>query len=75
MTAAITEEARAFQRFNPSLFRAIRESRGLSQQRLAEELGVSRLTVWRYEAGTRRPRGATLVRYVELMDELQKASA
>jgi DNA-binding transcriptional regulator YiaG len=58
----------------PALARAIREAAGVSQSRLAEELGVDRVTVTRWEGGHRRPRGARAVAYAALLAELQDAA-
>jgi transcriptional regulator with XRE-family HTH domain len=54
----------------PAVARAIRESAGVSQAALAEELGVDRVTVARWEGGTRRPRGELLRQYVELLEAI-----
>ena len=54
----------------PPVRRALRESAGLSQQALASYLEVERATVSRWEGGARTPRGATLERYVEVLDRL-----
>ena len=35
-------------------------------------MGVDRVSVARWEAGVRTPRGAVMFRYVDLLDELQK---
>ncbi len=51
----------------PDDARAIRERAGVSQTRLAEELGVHRITVGRWETGTREPRGALRVAYARLL--------
>ena len=32
-----------------------RESNNLSREQLADEIGVKPVTIWRWEAGTRRP--------------------
>ena len=53
--------------------RAIREAAGVSQQRLASELGVHRISVARWEAGDRQPRGELRRRYVKLLRDLQEA--
>ena len=58
-----------------ALARAIREEAGVSQKRMAEELGVHPVTVARWELGTRRPRGRTLKAYVEVLAALRQASA
>lgn len=57
---------------SPALARAIREAAGVSQDRLAEELGVHRVTVARWEAGTRRPQGRRLAAYLSLLDALRE---
>lgn len=41
----------------PTSFRAWRKSLGLTQQGAAEAIGVSRDSVWLYEAGRRRDDG------------------
>ncbi len=56
----------------PALARAIRQAAGVSQQRLADELGVGRVTVTRWEQGTRRPRGRLAVAYARLLQELRQ---
>jgi transcriptional regulator with XRE-family HTH domain len=39
---------------------------------MANELGVHRVTVARWEAGRRRPRGQLLHAYAQLLDALQQ---
>lgn len=51
--------------------RGIRVAAGVSQTRIARELGVHRNTVIRWEAGERAPRGELRVRYAELLDQLR----
>ena len=41
----------------PRVARAIRLAAGLSQERMAEELGIDRSLLARWELGERRPRG------------------
>ena len=53
---------------------AIRRAAGISQARLAQELGVHRGTVARWELGIRHPRGARLAAYAALLDELREAT-
>jgi DNA-binding transcriptional regulator YiaG len=60
---------------SPALARAIREAAGVSQARLAKELGVNRVTLCRWEAGQRRPRGSKALRYAQLLAELQAVIA
>jgi len=49
----------------------IRLAAELTQDDVAESLGVDRVTVARYEPGDRTPRGEYLIRYVDLLDELR----
>jgi len=67
----LVEEVRADKRLpSPLMLRAIREEAGVSQERLGKALGVAKVTVGRWEAGTRRPRGPLLLAYLVLLDEL-----
>lgn len=50
--------------------RAIRRAAGVSQSRMAAELGVHTITLGRWERGEMRPRGAARARYVELLQAL-----
>lgn len=59
----------------PALARMIRISAGVSQDRMAKELGVHRVTIARWESGERTPRGLTRVRYAELLEQLHQAVA
>lgn len=54
--------------------RAIRLAARVSQVRMAEELGVHRLTFVRWENGTHEPRGESAERYAHLLDELRQVS-
>jgi len=54
--------------------KAIRESAGVSQEALAQVLGVSRVAVSRYEHGRRRPRRSLAVHYVEILQALQQVT-
>lgn len=56
----------------PPLARAIRTSAGVSQQQIAAELGVHRITVVRWESGENVPRGAMRVKYAQLLNDLQR---
>lgn len=54
---------------------AIRRRARVTHERLAAELGVHRLTVIRWENGTREPRGDRRLRYARLLAELREAVA
>ncbi len=56
----------------PAARRALREEAGLSQQDLADALGVKRETISRWERDERHPRGRYLLAYVELLRELRE---
>ena len=49
---------------------AIRKAAGVSQEQLADELGVHPQTVARWEQGRRVPRGELRLRYAKLLSEL-----
>lgn len=51
----------------PSMAKAIRLNAGISQGRLAAEVGVHRLTLARWERGGSKPRGDALTRYMHLL--------
>jgi transcriptional regulator with XRE-family HTH domain len=72
MTELLEEVRRARRLPPPALARAIREAAGVSQQRVADELGVHRVSVARWELGRRRPRGQLLVAYNDLLDALRR---
>jgi DNA-binding transcriptional regulator YiaG len=56
---------------SPRAARVIREMVGVSQARLARELGVHRTCVTKWELGLRRPRGELAVRYQGLLEALR----
>lgn len=57
----------------PRAARLIREEAGVTQVRFAAELGVDRMTIGRWENGTRRPQGANRDAYARLLAELREA--
>ncbi|MFS2294551.1 MAG: helix-turn-helix domain-containing protein [Actinomadura sp.] len=57
----------------PPVARQIRETAGVSQTRIGQELGVHRVTVARWEAGGRQPRGELRAAYARLLEDLRKA--
>jgi transcriptional regulator with XRE-family HTH domain len=74
--SGLMERVKASRRLPPpEVRRAIRRSARVSQQDLADELGVHRCMVARYESGVRRPSGRVLLDYVRLLDELREAVA
>jgi transcriptional regulator with XRE-family HTH domain len=50
--------------------RSLRVAAGLSLREVAAELGVGPSTLFRWEAGERRPRGKAAIRYAELLEAL-----
>lgn len=58
----------------PDVARGIREAAGVSQVRLAAELGVHPLTVARWESGTYAPRGDLRRGYARLLHNLDEAT-
>jgi DNA-binding transcriptional regulator YiaG len=57
---------------SPAMCRAIRLAAGVSQERIARELGVHRVTVARWELGARRPRTRRAAAYAALLEELRR---
>lgn len=71
---SLIEEVRESRQLpDPSAARAIRMAAGVSQQRLADELGVRRNTVSRWEAGERHPSPSLRARYARLLLQLDAA--
>lgn len=54
----------------PEMRRYLRQRLGLSQQQLAEALEVDRVTITRYESGTRDPSARILRDYLEVLGVL-----
>jgi transcriptional regulator with XRE-family HTH domain len=50
--------------------RSLRLAAGLSLAEVAEHVGVSPVTVYRWEVGDRRPRGEAALRYGRLLEAL-----
>ena len=73
MADLLTEVRESLSLPRPQVRREIREAAGIPQARLAEELGVHVLTVHRWEAGTREPRGELRLGYARLLRRLDEA--
>lgn len=67
-------KARHRLRSAPEFARLIRARAGVTQDELAQILGVDRSAVSRWESGSRMPRPNTLARYSQLLDRLERAS-
>jgi DNA-binding XRE family transcriptional regulator len=55
----------------PHVARLIRLSAGVTQERLAREVGVHRVTLARWEAGECQPRGEVRVKYARILAALK----
>jgi HTH-type transcriptional regulator/antitoxin MqsA len=56
----------------PSIRRLLRTRAALSQQEIADLLGVTRPAVTRWELGERTPRGDLAERYSDVLDRLAR---
>jgi transcriptional regulator with XRE-family HTH domain len=74
VTALLDEVRESLALPSPRVAREIRQAAGVSQARLAEELGVWELTVYRWEAGARTPRGELRRSYARLLAELDQVT-
>jgi DNA-binding transcriptional regulator YiaG len=74
MSALVDEVRESLSLPSPAVAREIREAAGVSQARLASELGVHELTVQRWEAGTRTPHGDLRLAYARLLRELDQTT-
>jgi transcriptional regulator with XRE-family HTH domain len=73
MSSALAQHVKAARRLPPpAIARAIRDEAGVSQQQVADELGVNRVSVARWELGERVPRGELRLAYIGLLDELRE---
>jgi transcriptional regulator with XRE-family HTH domain len=50
--------------------RMLREAAGLNGHELARAIDVDPSTLWRWEEGSRRPRGEWAIRYADFLEEL-----
>jgi len=72
MSALLEEVRESLALPAPPTARQIREAAGVSQARLASELGVHEITVHRWEAGTHAPQGALRLAYGRLLSDLDQ---
>jgi DNA-binding XRE family transcriptional regulator len=70
-TMSLVEEVRAGKLPPREIAREIRCAAGASQERMADELHVHRMTIARWESGQRTPRGKLRADYARLLAELQ----
>jgi DNA-binding transcriptional regulator YiaG len=71
----VNEVRRAHTLPSPATRRMIRVTAGISQSRLGAELGVHRITVARWESGTRTPSGRVRAAYADLLNQLRETAA
>lgn len=75
MAGNLAEDCRTMKRLpGPALARAIRVDAGVTQARLAQELGVHWTTVARWEAGRRSPRGRLRLAYAQVLASLREVA-
>ena len=56
----------------PERRKAIRVAAGVTQREVASLIGVTKVTIHRYESGDREPRGERRVRYAEALEALRR---
>ena len=66
----LAETIRAAQLPAPAIRRSIRENAGATRREVADELGVTPLTVSRWESGTSEPRRERAIAYRRVLDSL-----
>jgi DNA-binding transcriptional regulator YiaG len=72
----LLEEVRILRQLpSPPDAKAVRVGARVSRERLAKELGVSPITIYRWETGASHPRGESLVDYARVLAALQEVSA
>jgi transcriptional regulator with XRE-family HTH domain len=67
---SLAERLRAAQLPPPAMRRTIRLNAGASLREVAEELGVTPLTVARWERGEAEPRRGSAIAYRKVLDDL-----
>ena len=58
----------------PEEARAVRVRARISRKRFAVELGVSEITIYRWEQGMNRPRGRSAAEYAKLLEALRQVA-
>lgn len=64
MELAVAEAAKTF----ASQLRSLRETRGLSVRALADSVGVSKVTIWKWERGDNEPRARMATALAQALD-------
>lgn len=75
VTHGLVDRVRASQLPPPSERARIRQSSGASLRDFADELGVSPMTVLRWEQGKSRPRMRRAIAYRRLLDAVKEVAA
>ncbi len=57
---------------DPATREALRRAVGLTRPELARIVGVSRSAIWRWETGSRTPRGPARDRYLDVLRGIQR---
>lgn len=70
----LAEQVRAVRLPPPAMRRSIRLAAGATQAEVGEELGVSPVTVLRWERGKSEPRRDRAIAYRHLLDSLQRVA-
>jgi len=71
----LTDLARARQLATNGDGKRIRKQAGLSGAEVARGIDISTSTLWRWEAGQRAPHGPAALRWVALLDQLQRIAS
>jgi DNA-binding transcriptional regulator YiaG len=76
LTGGLVDEVRRARTLpKPATAKMIRVAAGVSQTRLGAELGVHRITVARWEDGSRTPRGSIRAAYSDLLNQLRELAS
>ena len=76
LARSLEERARLRTRLpTPDECRRLRVAALIEAQEMAQELGINKATLWKWESGVSSPTGPTRDRYAELLENLAKAVA